>query len=153
MTEAPKLHHKVQYLATGPLWSRLVNAPEWVDLSNNYLLYREATYSVGGPRQAAESFAARMATVAEALFRRTAGVPGAAGWAMVGSQNQDYRGMFMDGEVGIAITGAQTMVPLMDLLFMEGNTTWLEDQATLNRLLPRPGELTRRLARNTKDGV
>ncbi|HEX9166910.1 MAG TPA: hypothetical protein VF862_13435, partial [Gemmatimonadales bacterium] len=153
LTEAPKLHHKVQYLATGPLWSRLENAPEWIDLANNYILYREATYAVGGPRSAAEPFAARMAAVAEALFDRTAGVSGAAGWAMVGSQNQDYRGMFMDGEVGVAFTGAQTLVPLMDLLFMEGNTTWLEDQATLDRLLPRPGELTRRLARTFKDGV
>jgi hypothetical protein len=72
---------------------------------------------------------------------------------MVGSQNQDYRGIFMDGEVAVAFTGAASLVPLVDLVFMVGTVTWVDDQATLDRLLPPVGELQRRIARVTKDGV
>ena len=71
----------------------------------------------------------------------------------MGSQNQDYRGMFMDGEVGVLFTGAESVVPLMDLVFMVGTVTWVDDQATLDRLLPPVGELRRRIARIAKDGV
>ena len=61
--------------------------------------------------------------------------------------------MFMDGEIGVLFTGAQSLVPLVDLVFMAGTVTWVDDQATLDRLLPPVGELMRRIARITKDGV
>jgi hypothetical protein len=61
--------------------------------------------------------------------------------------------MFMDGEVGVLLSGPESLVPLVDLLFLEGTVTWVEDQATLDRLLPPRGELMRRLARVIKDAV
>ena len=61
--------------------------------------------------------------------------------------------MFMDGEVAVVFTGATSLVPLVDLVFMVGTVTWVEDQATLDRLLPPVGELKRRISRVTKDGV
>ena len=118
-----------------------------------YLRYREATYSpageyvhASGPRDSLEQIAARLVAPAHAA-------PRAASFAIVGSQNQDYRGMFMDGEVGVLFTGAESVVPLMDLVFMVGTVTWVDDQATLDRLLPPVGELRRRIARIAKDGV
>jgi hypothetical protein len=65
----------------------------------------------------------------------------------------DYRGMFMDGEVGLLFGGTESLVPLVDLLFLEGTVTWLDDVQALDRLLPPPSELHRRLARLVKDGL
>ncbi len=61
--------------------------------------------------------------------------------------------MFMDGEDAVVFTGATSLVPLVDLVFMVGCVTWVDDDATLDRLLPPVGELRRRIARVTKDGV
>jgi phosphatidylserine/phosphatidylglycerophosphate/cardiolipin synthase-like enzyme len=93
-----------------------------------------------------------MATRIFARVRGTAG-DGAAAYAIVGSQNQDYRGMFMDGEVGVMLTGSESLVVLVDLVFLEGAVVWLDDRATLDRLLRRPGPWERRLARVATDAV
>ena len=65
----------------------------------------------------------------------------------------DNRGMFMDGEIGLVFTGPQALVPLVDLVFLAGTVTWVDDRATLDRLIPPPSELQRRWARLAKDGV
>ena len=61
--------------------------------------------------------------------------------------------MFMDGEAGVLFTGPESLVPLIDLVFMMGTVTWVEDQTTLDRLLPPVGEFQRRIARVTKDAL
>jgi hypothetical protein len=151
-TEPPKLHLKVQYLATGPLWNAIAGAPEWPEFMATYLRYREATYSTATDGSDARQYPPELEAIARRIFARV-GSAGGAGYAIVGSQNQDYRGMFMDGEIGLLFGGAQALVPLMDLVFLEGIVTWVADQATLDRLIPPVGEMKRRLARVTKDAV
>lgn len=149
----PKLHQKVQFLATGDFWRSVTASPEWPRFIATYLRYRAATYSSGAADTAARALPDSLQQIAERLLAPTRGVPRAASFALVGSQNQDYRGMFMDGEVGILFTGAESLVPLIDLVFMIGTVTWIDDQATLDRLLPPVGELRRRISRVAKDGV
>jgi phosphatidylserine/phosphatidylglycerophosphate/cardiolipin synthase-like enzyme len=115
-----------------------------------YLRYREATYSTATDGSDTRQYPPELEAIARRIFARAGG---GAGYAIVGSQNQDYRGMFMDGEIGLVFGGAQAIVPLLDLVFMEGITTWVADQATLDRLIPPVGEMKRRLARVTKDAV
>jgi hypothetical protein len=117
------------------------------------LRYREATYVPERASETANELPDSLNQIAERLFAQLQGEPRAASFAMVGSQNQDYRGMFMDGEVDLLLTGHEALVPLVDLVFMVGTVTWIDDQATLDRLLPPGGELQRRIARITKDGV
>jgi hypothetical protein len=151
---APKLHQKVQFLATGEFWRAVVASPEWSRLMRTYLRYREATYTRGEIEHPdARALTDSLERIARQIVAPLQDEPRAASYAMVGSQNQDYRGMFMDGEVAMLFTGATTLVPLIDLVFMVGNVTWLDDEATLNRLLPPVGEFQRRIARVTKDGV
>ena len=57
-------------------------------------------------------------------------------YLMVGSQNQDYRGMIMDGEVAAVVSGEYSLVGLIDLFFMTGLTTWVDDIRKLDDLLP-----------------
>jgi phosphatidylserine/phosphatidylglycerophosphate/cardiolipin synthase-like enzyme len=149
----PKLHQKVQFLATREFWRGVAAAPEWPAFMATYLRYRQATYTPAGEYSEARALPDSLERTAERLLAHVRDAPRAASFAIVGSQNQDYRGMFMDGEVGVLFTGAESLVPLIDLVFMVGTVTWVEDQATLDRLLPPVGELQRRIARITKDGV
>lgn len=151
---APKLHQKVQFLATGEFWRAVTASPEWYRFMQTYLRYREATYTRGETEHPdARALTDSLEQIARRILAPMRDEPRAASFAMVGSQNQDYRGIFMDGEVAVLFTGATSLVPLMDLVFMVGTVTWVDDQATLNRLLPPVGELQRRIARITKDGV
>jgi hypothetical protein len=150
---APKLHQKVQFLATGPFWRAITASPEWPEFMAAYLRYRAATYSPQGADGVAQGLADSLEEMASRLLAPVRDTPRAASYAILGSQNQDPRGMFMDGEAGVLFTGSQALVPLVDLVFMVGTVTWVNDQATLDRLIPPPGELKRRIARNTKDGV
>jgi hypothetical protein len=149
----PKLHQKVQFLATREFWRGVTTSPEWPAFMATYLRYRRATYAPGGEHFEGGALPDSLERIAERVLDRVRETPGAASFAIVGSQNQDYRGMFMDGEVGVLFTGAESLVPLIDLVFMVGTVTWVDDQATLDRLLPPVGELQRRIARITKDGV
>lgn len=149
----PKLHQKVQFFATKELWDAIATSPEWPLFMSSYLRYREATYSIEAEYTDAQRFSAELEHIAERMFAPANGTARAASYAIVGSQNQDYRGMFMDGEVGVLFSGPESLVPLVDLVFLEGIVTWVDDQETLDRLLPPVSELMRRLARVIKDAV
>jgi len=150
----PKLHQKVQFLATGAFWNIVTTAPQWPRFMTTYLRYRGTTYAPGSSEQAgARALTDSLELIAEQIVAAGPATPKAGSYAVVGSQNQDYRGIFMDGEVAVVFTGATSLVPLVDLVFMVGTVTWVDDRATLDRLLPPVGELRRRIARVAKDGV
>ena len=149
----PKLHQKVQFLATRDFWRAVAASPEWPAFMATYLRYRQATYAAEAEYSDASALPDSLEQIAERVLAHVRDAPKAASFAIVGSRNQDYRGMFMDGEVGVLFTGPESLVPLIDLVFMVGTVTWVEDQATLDRLLPPVGELQRRIARIAKDGV
>jgi hypothetical protein len=150
-TIPPKLHQKVQFLGTRSMWNAIAAAPEWPGFMRVYLEHREATYAVNAPATLSRELPESLQVLAAQIYARTRGVPGAASYALVGSQNQDNRGMFMDGEVDLLFTGAESLVPLVDLIFIEGTATWLTDQASLDRLVPPPGAYMRRWGRVAKD--
>ena len=150
----PKLHQKVQFLATGAFWNTVTTAPQWPRFMTTYLRYRGATYAPGSSEQAgARALTDSLELIAEQILSAGPATAKGASYAVVGSQNQDYRGIFMDGEVAVVFTGATSLIPLVDLVFMVGTVTWVDDRATLDRLLPPVGELRRRIARIAKDGV
>jgi hypothetical protein len=149
----PKLHQKVQFLATRELWTAITSSPEWPHLMSTYLRYRSVTYSRGSRDPSALALPDSLSIISHRIMAPLRDNARAVSYAMVGSQNQDYRGMFMDGEVDVLCTGAESLVPLVDLVFMVGTVTWIDDQAALDRLLPPPGELKRRIARVTKDAL
>jgi hypothetical protein len=152
-TAPPKLHQKVQFLATREFWRGMTASPEWPRLMAMYLRYRAATYARFSRDTAARALPDSLEMIAERMIAPLRQNRRAASFALVGSQNQDYRGMFMDGEVDVLCTGAESVVPLVDLVFMVGTVTWIDDQAALDRLLPPPSELRRRLARAMKDAL
>jgi hypothetical protein len=54
----------------------------------------------------------------------------------IGSQNQDYRGTIMDGEVAAVISGYYSLIGVIDLFFMSARTTWVDNLEELDELLP-----------------
>jgi hypothetical protein len=152
---SPKLHHKVQFFASRDAWDALSRSRLWPEFMRTYLSYRQATMYVRGEFRESRNGPTQLESLARRMFAEIEAAAGerAVLYAIVGSQNQDYRGMFMDGEVGILIAGHEALAVLVDLVFLEGTVTWLEDRATIDRLLGRPGELERRLVRVIKDGV
>jgi hypothetical protein len=54
----------------------------------------------------------------------------------IGSQNQDYRGTIMDGEVAALIAGYYSLIGVVDLFFMSATTTWVDNLGELDALLP-----------------
>jgi hypothetical protein len=64
----------------------------------------------------------------------------------IGSQNQDRRGMLLDGEVLLTVTGYDCLVALTDFLFILGSAAWPEDIAEFQEVFPEqesPGFLRR----------
>lgn len=152
-TLPPRLHQKVQFMASREFWTAVTASAEWPAFMATYLRYREATYSVEGQAAEARLLPDSLEAIAERMLAGARAGPRAAAYATVGSQNQDYRGMFMDGEVFAVLTGAEALVPLVDLVFLVGTVTWVDDQAALDRLIPPVSEWQRRVARFTKDGI
>jgi hypothetical protein len=156
VSDPPKLHQKVQFLATPEFLSVVAREREGIDLKQfkgAYFRYRGETEIPENSAAAAAALRTQLGQIAERIYERVRNVPGAAGYAIVGSQNQDYRGIFMDGEVAVVFSGPESLVPLLDLRFLEGTATWLTDRAQLDSLLPPPSEYLRRLARILKDGL
>lgn len=65
----------------------------------------------------------------------------------LGSQNQDPRGIMQDGEASVIVSGLHAAAGLVDLYYVMARSTWIDDRAQLDRLLPRPRGLQARLAR------
>jgi hypothetical protein len=64
----------------------------------------------------------------------------------VGSQNHDPRGIMSDGESSLIVSGFDAAMGLVDLYYLMARTTWVETPADVDRLVPRPSGLMRRVA-------
>src|SRR3989441_741034 len=88
--EAPKLHQKVQFLATGEFWRAVTASPAWRRFMETYLHYREATYERGDTEHPdARALTDSLERIAEQLLAPIQNEPRAASFALVGSQNQE----------------------------------------------------------------
>lgn len=77
-------------------------------------------------------------------------------WAfflMIGSANENYRSMLMDGEATVLVSGWTSLYAVPDLILLTGLATWIDEQAELDRRLPRPGRFTRALGRVGRLGL
>ena len=56
----------------------------------------------------------------------------------VGSHNQNYRSMIMDGEDIVVVSGLSSLVAYLDFARVLGLSTWVTDVPTLEQLIPKP---------------
>ena len=137
----PKLHLKTNFFASGEM-QKFLAWQGWDDVMRYYLQLR-ATFTAGEdvyvdvrdvPEELQEAASKLIDSYWDALTAEQK--QQVIYYLMVGSQNQDYRGMIMDGEVAAVISGEYSLVGLIDLFFMTGLTTWVDDVEALDELLP-----------------
>jgi hypothetical protein len=151
-TEQAKLHLKANLFLSRAAWDALDDRAEWGPVTREYIRYLAA--QTGPPEDrpdvretpeglavAAKALVAAVVRDADPELRRQA-----IAYLTVGSANMDYRSMVMDGEVMITATGWSTIGGLMDFFILEGLTVWIDDQESLDALLPPPSGLARSIA-------
>ncbi|MEJ2721713.1 MAG: hypothetical protein P8181_11340, partial [bacterium] len=65
----------------------------------------------------------------------------------VGSQNMDYRGMFLDGEVAFVASLGGVLTGVLDLLHLIQVSDWVDDYDDLDKYMGSYGWFTRQMSR------
>jgi hypothetical protein len=138
----PQLHSKTQFFASSLGIETVVPLPGWRNIMEKYLAERarQVTHA-GGPVDAKELRAAMVADVAALYGEWLQRVPAAdrgnaVFYLTLGSHNQDYRSMVMDGEDLLVVGRIWSLVGFLDFVSLMGQVTWLENQAQLEALIP-----------------
>jgi hypothetical protein len=139
----PMLHFKAQFFASEQVINRVIPLPGCHKLIRNYILARvdkvarrETGVDAKDLRRELESDAAElMASWSEGLSEQERAE--AIVYLTLGSQNQDYRSMIMDGEALFVVGRTWAMVAYLDFISLMGQTTWVENVEQLEELLPR----------------
>jgi hypothetical protein len=105
--------------------------------------------ALAAPIPPADTAAARLAD--DLLRGYEAGLPVAdrkrmSFYFIAGSQNHDDRGLMLDGEASVIVSGFEASGGLADLFYLMARSTWIEREAEIDRLVPAPRGLLARLA-------
>ena len=161
----PFLHSKTHLFFTrGVLQS--VTRPEWAAVLERYLeirsrqVYGRDTEGIVPDILDAPSgggAASAMGAILDSTFASSP--PGKDGRPIarlfVGSQNQDRRGMLLDGEALVAVSGRDGLITLPDFMFVLGSATWPSDEAEFDAVYPEVEGLgfLKKLYRHIKDQI
>ena len=152
----PKLHLKSQFFASEQTISTVIPLEEWEPVIRKYILararqtvHRESHVDAKDLRAALEKdVAALIASWREGLSKEARDE--ALVYMTVGSHNQDYRSMIMDGESLFVIGHAWAMIAYLDFVSLIGQTTWVDNMRQLEELLPQYKEFWKWLGRYLK---
>jgi hypothetical protein len=151
----PKLHLKANLFATATAWDKLAARPEWGQVLRQYIVYLadlNTPTEEGQPEPDVRAIPEQLhADVQELLANFVADLTAEerqelAYYFTLGSVNMDYRSMCLDGEAMIVLSGWHSLVGSLDFFLLVGLCDWPETTDELDKLLPSPGGLTRRLA-------
>jgi len=149
-----KLHLKANFLASREAWDGLMRLPGWPTVVREFTLKRLAQVRTRelalvrlerpepelidvGDRMVAEWEHSLSAEQKSRLVF----------YLLLGSHNQNYRSMVMDGEAGFLVSGTSINAGMIDLVSLTGQCTWVESEAELDRFYPTHGWLKLHLAR------
>ncbi len=140
----PRLHLKAQFFASES-GMEILRLGEWRPVLKRYLEER-IRQTTGRPLESAgltpELLAARENPAGLTLietFERSlpaAKRERAAFFLTLGSHNQDRRSMFLDGEALVAVAGTESLIALMDFVFLLHSSVWPKDFAEFKKYLP-----------------
>ena len=78
------------------------------------------------------------------------GTENAVYYLTVGSKNQNPRSAFLDGETSLVVAGPWALFGYSDFILLMADTTWVETEAELTKLLPVEAEKARAFARKLR---
>ena len=155
----PKLHFKSQFFGSPESIETLIPRPEWLPV------IREFSESM--LEQAASGDQYVDVKTARAAMEEDLEVLGERWWAdlsprererviqylLTGSQNQDYRGKIMDGEVTFVVSHMGAILGYIDFVSLMGQTTWVETAEEMEPLLPTQSDRWRRIGRFIRNAL
>jgi len=141
----PRLHLKAQFFASES-GMEILKLGEWRPVLKRYFEER-IRQTTGRPLESAglipELLLARDdhddgPTLTEAFERSLSATERerAAFFLTVGSHNQDRRSMFLDGEALVAVAGTDSLIALMDIVFLLHSSVWPKDFTEFKKYLP-----------------
>jgi hypothetical protein len=151
----PKLHQKTELIARPGAIATLVRQRGWADiLAETIRLQSQETArladAITAPVPAPDTAAARRSEELLQSYERSlseAERTRLSFYFTLGTQNHDPRGLALDGETSLIVSGFDASVGLVDLFYMMARTTWVEEQTEIDALVPAPNTLMVRLAR------
>ena len=152
---APTLHQKTQLIARPGALNALVRQPGWDNILAQTIRTQSrqtATFAdqLGFMRPDVDSNAVR---TTDALLRgfetalSDAERKSVSFYFSLGTQNQDPRGLMLDGEATMLVSGFHAAAGVVDLYNLMTRSTWVDSEAEIDRLLPQPGRIMRMLSR------
>ncbi|HSD31865.1 MAG TPA: hypothetical protein VLB49_08145 [Gemmatimonadales bacterium] len=152
-TVQPLLHMKGFLYISREAWARLISGPPMAYGLREYLKERQKQLE-GGEGVGEEPMADALQLIGSKIINtvldslpdsaracpRPQHCPGLR-WVFylqIGSPNQDYRSMVMDGEAATLVTSWTALYGMPDFVLLTGLAAWPETQAQLDRLLPPP---------------
>ena len=156
--DRPKLHFKGFLYVSREAWARLIGGPAMAVGMRAYLegRGRQLREGIGVEEEAMAAALQRVGAAAINSLLDTLALGERPRWTfflMVGSANENYRSMLMDGEAMVLVSGWTALYAVPDLVLLTGMATWIDDQAELDRRLPRPGGLARFAGRVFRMGL
>jgi hypothetical protein len=150
----PKLHLKANFFASREGWDKLISSPELAPVYESYmarLLQPDSAGTTAG-RDAARALSATSQRLYESFHAQLNQEERerVIYYLLVGSANEDYRSMFMDGEASVLLSGWFGVVSLLDFTLLLNLSVWVDDLELLDTLLPPPSGVQRRLARQLR---
>ena len=147
----PQLHQKTQFFATRGAIDRLVSLPEWREVFLRVFATRirqaSAVRDTAGAEVAARAYMGAGLRMIE-QYRALVPEPNQdLLYLTLGSQNQDPRGMMLDGEATVVVSGVGAVVSLPDFYYMLARSTWITRLDQLRRFYPQVDNLRRRIGR------
>lgn len=132
----PQLHAKIQLFATPQAWA-LLGQPELARLLRASL--GNAGNPLGFVRPGGMTDIGTMGRLYDGHLDRLppSDRSRAAVFLMIGSSNQDYRSVLVDGEVSVLVSGSGAARALPDFVSFLGLSTWIEARDELDARLPR----------------
>jgi hypothetical protein len=147
---APKLHLKASFFASREAWDRLVARPEIAGVMQAYVSQLLRKDTTGTDVRTAAQALSEASDRLEASFLASLTPEERERvmyYLLIGSANQDYRSMVMDGEASVLLSGWSGVVGLIDFSLIMSLSVWIDDLETLDALIPPPTGLSRLLAR------
>jgi hypothetical protein len=149
----PRLHMKAQYMASRIGWESMLSRPEFGEFFLQYLRERARLVAERGQdrdvTEMTRSLMPHLNRLYAACERTTSeeSRKSALWYLTVGSQNQNYRSMALDGEVLVVVAGPDAQIALADFVLLAGLTEWIDTPEELEKYLPAAGGFKRRLSR------
>lgn len=152
---ASQLHQKTQIIARPGAIAALLRQPGWENvLAQTMRDQAQQTArladAIGVPTPPTDTAAARAADARLQGYERSlsdADRKRLSFYFSVGSQNHDARGLMLDGEASVIVSGFDGSVGLVDLFYLMARSTWLDSEAQVDQFVPAPSHFMARLAR------